>query len=203
MHIIYRLKGSIPKAVLKEIVAQRNNLFEDKISTLQADQRKLTSEQLDLVREIVEETVEHLLEEELHFASNGPYYLSKPGIADKIINCWKWSQVNQGIVVHAICVMSNHVHVVAGSANEVEIPPGPVLKTNKGYTARICNELLGMTGKAFWEAGYFDRNVRVGQLHTLMLYVLHNPVKAKLVDEWEDWPGTYLNPMYDAIYRNS
>jgi len=28
----------------------------------------------------------------------------------------------------------------------------------------------------------------------ILAYIVNNPVKAGLVDEWRDWPYTYVNP---------
>ena len=33
-------------------------------------------------------------------------------------------------------------------------------------------------------------------MQNVMSYVLENPVKAELVDDWQQWPYTYLNPNY-------
>jgi len=30
-------------------------------------------------------------------------------------------------------------------------------------------------------------------------YILMNPVKAGLVDDWRDWPGTYLSPNFYGL----
>src|SRR5947207_615849 len=40
-----------------------------------------------------------------------------------------------------------------------------------------------------WQLGCFDRLLRSGEsLHDKWLYVQENPVRAELVQTWEDWP---------------
>ncbi|MDO7851315.1 REP-associated tyrosine transposase [Hymenobacter convexus] len=88
------------------------------------------------------------------------------------------------------CIMPNHVHLV------VELPEGApslakTLQLLKGYSSRLANQLLGRSG-SFWQAESYDHVVRVGELERIIHYVLENPVKAGLVDDWEKWPYSYL-----------
>ena len=45
---------------------------------------------------------------------------------------------------------------------------------------------------SFWQAESYDHVVRNGELERIISYVLENPVKAGLVEDWEQWPYTYL-----------
>jgi hypothetical protein len=36
------------------------------------------------------------------------------------------------------------------------------------------------------------------ELERIVLYIINNPVKAGLVDDWNDWPFTYVNPELGA-----
>jgi putative transposase len=90
------------------------------------------------------------------------------------------------------CIMPNHVHLV------VTLPENapPLIKTLqllKGYSSFQANKLLGLNG-AFWQAESYDHVVRPGELNRIISYVLENPVKAGLVDEWKKWPYSYLAP---------
>ncbi len=83
-------------------------------------------------------------------------------------------------------VMPNHVHVVAEQVNGW--PLGKIVHSWKSFTAKKCNEVLGMSG-AFWARDYFDRFVRNSeQLEATVRYVHENPVKAELVERAEQWP---------------
>ena len=99
--------------------------------------------------------------------------------------------------------MPNHVHVI------LSIPRGPspgstarIMRRHKSFTARECNLLLDRTGEPFWAGNYFDRTIRRGGWLRTMWYVLNNPVKAKLVDHWRQWPGNWVNPRFVGHFED-
>ena len=64
----------------------------------------------------------------------------------------------------------------------------------KSYSAQKANRLLALSGQ-FWERESYDHVVRKdGEFDRIVRYILHNPVKAKFVKEWADWPFSYLHP---------
>ena len=65
-----------------------------------------------------------------------------------------------------------------------------IMHSLKGRTARERNLIIGRTG-SFWEHESFDHVIRQGKFDKTILYVLNNPVKAGLVDYWEDWRWNY------------
>jgi putative transposase len=97
-----------------------------------------------------------------------------------------------GVIVHAFCVMSDHVHVVltdvCGRLPEFE-------RYLHGTVARALNVLLGRS-QAFWD----DAGCSAVALATpeavidATAYVLANPVAAGLVANGLDWPGLWSNP---------
>ena len=83
--------------------------------------------------------------------------------------------------------MSNHVHVVLKPL----LPLSSIMKTLKGYTAFKANQILERRG-AFWESESFDHVVRnAEEFERIVRYVLNNPVKARLVNEWQQWRWSY------------
>jgi REP element-mobilizing transposase RayT len=65
------------------------------------------------------------------------------------------------------------------------------LRLLKGATARECNRILQRTG-AFWQHESYDHVIRDDEeLEQTIWYVLFNPVKAGLVNSWQDWPWTF------------
>ncbi|MEX1097888.1 MAG: hypothetical protein WED34_17720 [Planctomycetales bacterium] len=61
------------------------------------------------------------------------------------------------------------------------------MQSVKGYTARGCNKLLGLSG-AFWQDESYDHVVRdQEELFRIIDYIENNPVKAGLVARREDW----------------
>lgn len=69
-----------------------------------------------------------------------------------------------------------------------------IMKKHKNYTGRGCNQLIGETDK-FWNRETYDHLVRnQEEFDRIAWYILRNPVKARLVEKWQDWPYTYAHP---------
>jgi putative transposase len=104
--------------------------------------------------------------------------------------------------------MSNHVHVVfAPFLTERDLMEGRsargltfmsfqppldvIMHSLKSFTAQEANKLIGRTG-AFWEAESYDHVIRThAEFHRVVAYVLNNPVKARLVRRWQEWPWSW------------
>jgi REP element-mobilizing transposase RayT len=67
-----------------------------------------------------------------------------------------------------------------------------MMRSFKGRTARFANQLLGRTGK-FWQRETYDHFVREGEWERILWYIAMNPVRAGLVDNWYDWPYTFVD----------
>lgn len=203
VHITTRLKDSIPRKELDRLFAKRESLF----AAAEKEIGALPDEVFEVVAgrklQQVAEDFELLFDTALHEKSNGPYHLSHPAIRQIVLDSWQWIAENYSVYIYAICVMSNHVHVlVRGLEAQPEVDPALMMKAQKGFTSRACSKILGMKGGAFWEPGYYDRDVRDGTFTRVMWYILNNPVAAGLVEHWTDWPGTWLNPDFDDLFRN-
>lgn len=198
-HVIDRLHGSIPQPVLadnRERVKAEIFRIRKHALTLPAKHRSLYIKQ---ATQRVRAEHESFLEQTLHENPNGPYYLRNPQIAQLVIEAWLYQAKHKGLIVIAICVMSNHVHaLVRGPDSGTIIKAGPILNSVKSYSARKANELLNRAGSPFWDV-YFDRDVRDKKFMTVLWYVVNNPVKAGLVDSWQDWAHTYVNPEYKNL----
>lgn len=142
------------------------------------------------------------IEDALHsLEKDGPRTLRIDQAAKVVLKSWENLQERGLVHVYAVCVMSNHVHVVIRAPNDVgNVDLGRIVGNRKKYTSRMINRLLGNTGKGLWERSYFDRRVRSGKFNTVMWYVLNNPVKAGLVSDWRDWPHTYLHPDFRDLF---
>lgn len=52
-----------------------------------------------------------------------------------------------------------------------------------------------------WQHESFDRVIRdAEELESTIRYVLNNPVKAGLVDEWQDWPFSYCKSKFKTEF---
>ncbi len=90
--------------------------------------------------------------------------------------------------------MPNHGHVVCtplAKENDTFYSLGEIFQSLKRHTARQSNLVLGRSG-AFWQDESYDHIVRdEAELERIIKYVIYNPVKVGLVDEWTKWKWTY------------
>ena len=86
----------------------------------------------------------------------------------------------------AAVLMPDHLHFIATPTNDREAKVGNLSAGIK----RWMRQELRAPWK--WQRGSFDRLLRSDEsLHEKWLYVEENPVRAGLVDRWEDWPYRY------------
>jgi len=92
-------------------------------------------------------------------------------------------------------IMSNHVHTVFELIKNNK-GLDKIMKSIKGITARESNKILNRSGK-FWQDESYDRLIRnEKEFYRVINYVLMNPVKAGLIENWRDWKYSYCNPDY-------
>ena len=87
--------------------------------------------------------------------------------------------------LHAWVVMANHAHWLISPRVDVPV----LMRRRKGGSAREANQLLGQTGKPFWQDEGYDHLVRnTDEFHRLENYILENPVRAGLARSVEEYP---------------
>lgn len=200
--ITYRLFGSVPKVVIKNL----RELYEMVLQDIQDEHQADFNEVMDAISQKERRLIEAILKKKRqdakwrHFSRfdefldsnlNEPHWLKQPALA----------QLNAGSLhfnakryykLWAFCIMSNHIHLL------LTLKPGApilwkVMQDMKKYTGREGNKLIGSEGQ-FWEKESYDHLVRAGEFNRILRYILDNPVKAGLVKDWQDWPWTYCNP---------
>jgi REP element-mobilizing transposase RayT len=101
------------------------------------------------------------------------------------------------------CIMSNHAHLAIDTAEynvkpthagvTAPYPLADTLKRLKGRTARLCNQALGRSGH-FWHHESYDHVIRSPkEYERIVSYILDNPVKAGLVENWKSWKFTFVS----------
>jgi REP element-mobilizing transposase RayT len=97
-----------------------------------------------------------------------------------------------GIEVHAICVLSNHAHIVLTDPH-ANLPA--FQQFLDGLVARALNASLGRW-EAFWAPDTYSavRLVSPADIVDKAAYVLANPVEAGLVASGGAWPGLWSAP---------
>jgi putative transposase len=132
----------------------------------------------------------------LDAARHGPKYLARPEIMEIVKSSLNYAG-EQWLDMIAYTIMPNHVHFVAELKGDRTL--SQVMQSLKGFTSREANKILGQTGTAFWQPESYDRVVRDGRLGNTVYYILMNPVTAGLVNDWREWPGSYLSPEFYGI----
>ena len=189
--VTYRLAGSLPVEVVEKFNHYRKNYLDGPGNI--SDEEKL-----DLERKLF-----HKFDQLLARSSNGPHWLQKPKIADKVIESIEFFEPKY-YHTYAYCVMPNHVHWVLRLLKikeDVKYPLTDILQRIKSYSASEANKILGRSGK-FWNSESFDRVIRdERELENTIRYTLNNPVKGGFVDNWENWPYSYCDPyIVDSFY---
>jgi REP element-mobilizing transposase RayT len=95
-----------------------------------------------------------------------------------------------GILVHAFCVLSNHVHLVLTDPN-ASLPDFE--RDLNSLVARALNVLLGRS-ESFWASASKYSAVTLLAADDVLdkaAYVLTNPVAAGLVPTAREWPGAW------------
>lgn len=210
LFVTFRLFGSIPKATVREYKAKKEWL-EEKIKRIDWKQTENPSETIEKNKQLLPEFHREWFkkfEDILHQAKQGEMWLGNSEIrqivADKLLE-----DDGKKYRLDAFSIMSNHVHVVfkpnISEANLVEDKTSTrpkfvseeatlaeIMQSLKGVTARKANLALNRSG-SFWEKESYDHYIRDdAEFYRVVKYTLNNPVKAKIVNRWQDWAGNYL-----------
>jgi putative transposase len=197
--VTFRLKGSLPVAVIEALREQREQEKQN-LAKLPAGQRH-QQDDLDERRSFGR------WDAALDKADYGPRWLAQPAIAETVKEALHY---RDGLEydLFGYCVMPNHVHVVFSKSDCQSDLPGncqpasrsdcqsdlqlsKIMQSLKRHTARKANLVLGRQG-AFWQDESYDHVIRnAGEFQRILDYVLENPVKAGLVSVWDAWPWSY------------
>ena len=194
VHIIYRLRGSIPQALIYRLKID----YERALAAAKAKDEatvRIYLETEDTSVYAVKAIFQQKYDTLLHQVNSGPHWLQDPLLQEEVIKSWLYLEQQGHVLIHAISVMSNHVHVLLRHPQEEGMTD--ILwatEQHKRYTGMQGNRHLGRIGQRFWAPGCFDRDVRPGKFRVVLAYVLNNPVKAGLTTTPLDWSGNYLSP---------
>lgn len=86
--------------------------------------------------------------------------------------------------LHLCCLMPDHAHLII-EVNDKNLID--VVRDLKSVTTREWWK-HGGSGK-LWQRSFYDRGIRnIDEFETTVTYILNNPVRAGLVEEWESYP---------------
>jgi putative transposase len=118
-------------------------------------------------------------------ARSGPFFLRQATLAELVVEAIHYNAQALGqSVLQAFVVMPNHVHLLVTP----KVPIPQLTKSLKGITARRANQILGQTGRSFWQEETYDHEVRgEHEMEGIRFYIENDPVRAGLVA----LPGEY------------
>ncbi len=194
--ITFRLANSLPLHVIRELKEQREREEQNiraKFSGAQQREElyKLDKKQFGRFDTWLDRCVEE-----------SPRWLAKQPVA-RIIAEEIHKLDGERYSLIAYCIMSNHSHLLIDTREHSLKPThsgvtapyslADTLKLLKGRTARYCNQQLKRSGE-FWHHESYDHVVRNQQEYERVAwYIASNPVKAGLVENWEDWKFTFVS----------
>ncbi|MEO8146497.1 MAG: transposase [Bacteroidia bacterium] len=196
--ITFRLYDSFFDKMIEKIIEKKNEkiqlLINSKNENLKEQIRTEQKHALILIDKLLDETHEAAI------------HLSNDKVAE-VVKKKLHEYDNEFYNLIAYCIMPNHVHLVIDTAiqlNEIEedllnesyIQLDKIMKYIKGGSAFEANQILFRTGK-FWQRESYDHVIRDDrELRNIINYILQNPVKARLVKEWQEWKYSYVNEKY-------
>lgn len=114
--------------------------------------------------------------------------LNRPEAAQIVLSSLHWLETQKRIILDAAVIMPDHLHLVAALQQD---SLDRLMHSLKSYTAKKINALLNRQG-VFWQPQYHDHALRKDEdLNEVVLYTLNNPVRAKLVDDFHEYPYWY------------
>ncbi len=139
----------------------------------------------------------------------GPMWLQKAEIAQIVVDKLHAMADGGAFYLIAYCIMHNHVHMLVDMKRQIDKlrPDEAITDENYIQVSRLMQALkndisteactmLELDGY-FWQKDNYDHYVRTDQeFQNIANYILHNPVKADLVESWDQWKFSYINPDY-------
>ncbi|MEK6753247.1 MAG: transposase [Chloroflexota bacterium] len=194
--ITFRLAGSLPVEVwkkLKEEYELEKRLLSSKFKGNELHEERYKAQKRHFAR----------FDALLDHPKDGPRWLAEPRFAEIVTRELHALHPNN-YHLRAYCLMSNHCHLLIDQQDIPQPPPlidgkhytavSHAMRLLKGRTGYACAALLGRKG-AFWQHESYDHVVRnEKEFMRILEYIVKNPVKAGLVENWQDWSYTYINP---------
>lgn len=183
--VTFRLAETLPQKIIEELRAERQ-------ATLEKAKRqnpKFTDQQQARLKYLESRNIQRYLDKGI-----GDCRLKEPFVAEMVKQSIHYFDGSR-YISHAFCIMPNHLHwlltpLAESTSSKIDSALISIMHSIKSYTSHQANKLLKRTGR-FWSKEYYDHLVRSSEeFARLLVYVLENPVKARLCGKWEEWPWT-------------
>ncbi len=112
-------------------------------------------------------------------------FVSCPKLGEQAIQSLLFYREQGKLLVFAYCLMPDHFHLLVTPQNEVNL--SNLIGSYESYTTRTAWR-YGVIG-SFWQRSFYDHILRSSEdALGIVAYILDNPRRAGLVENWEDWP---------------
>ncbi|MHC5038756.1 MAG: REP-associated tyrosine transposase [Planctomycetota bacterium] len=127
-------------------------------------------------------------------ATRGSEDLVFKGAPEIIIDSLFWA-MNEGLwKLLGFVVMPDHYHALIHIGNRKNL--SGIMESLGKYSAQKINRMRKVTGR-FWQDGFHDHRIRPHEdLNHFLDYMHLNPVRAKLVENPEEWPYSSVHEEY-------
>ena len=89
------------------------------------------------------------------------------------------------VLIYSYCFMPDHLHLLLSPSQACDLVE--FVRLFKGRTGRMAQE-QGWRG-AIWQRGFYDHALRREEdVRTVARYIVENPVREALVDDWRQYP---------------
>ncbi len=167
-HVSFRLADSVPMSKQREWLAERYELTQ----RARLEHRGFTEEEKERLQYLYSHKIEYYLD-----AGYGACLLRDERVAEIVKQSLEYYN-EEKYLLHAWCIMPNHVHTAMELWNGHE--QREVLHGWKSYTAHAINKCLGRKGN-LWQADYYNHIIRSWEEYGQQLrYIWNNPLQAGL-----------------------
>jgi putative transposase len=184
--ITFRLKFTLPQSVVEELNIRKKDWY--------VKCQNLPSSEKQNMLKTKNATFFNWFDEFLAKSTEIPQLLHRADLTKIIAQCLHYFN-NQHYQLLSFCIMPNHVHVLIlpiTQPNGDIINPAHINYTWKKFSATQINKILDRKG-SLWQQESYDHLVNSdNEFYNILEYIIDNPVKAGLIQNWEEWKGTWI-----------
>lgn len=165
-HICFRLADSVPMEMQRRWIEERKQIQ----GTCLKEQRTLTEDEMKRLQYLYSDRIERYLD-----SGYGSCILQRPQAAEIVRGSLEYNNRIK-YLLHAWCIMPNHVHVVFQILAEHTL--SKILQGWKSFTSHTINKYLGIQGQ-LWQSDCYNHIIRSEkEYYQQIRYVWNNPLKA-------------------------
>ena len=119
-------------------------------------------------------------------AAKAPIF-QDPGSAGIIVDELEFRRGKKEILLFCFCIMPDHVHMLLSSSQEHGKNLINWVSAFKRYSSRVFKKSRNIA--PLWQKNFYDHVIRGDEsLIRVAEYIVNNPVRKGMVEEWKDYP---------------